>query len=159
MILIRTWLVDPRCFKGSWVAGWVLLFQVLHIVLLNFPENAEISKWYFRSHHKFRFGQKGRQNSCYSPFTSSGLVWIKDIVTLTMFRPRLSSFPPALLKSRSHFLHHLSHSHFLHHLSFSSPGYTGLFVSCFSLSLEMWLHKGSHKVWCVHPPVLSPGGF
>lgn len=48
MILIRTWLVDPRCFKGSWVAGWVLLFQVLHIVLLSYPENAEISKWCFQ---------------------------------------------------------------------------------------------------------------
>lgn len=149
MILIRTWLVAPRCFKGS---VWVLLCQVLHIVVLNCPENAEIPKRKCRNTQEMlsgvtTSGQNGRQSSCYSPFTFSGQVWISDIVTLPVVRPCLASFPPALLRSLS----------FFRPSPFFPLDYTGLFVLCFSLSLEMWLHKGSHKVWCVHPPVLSPG--
>lgn len=104
--------MDPRCSKGSvWLDGfcfskcctswcWIVL------KMQKYPSDA------FRSHHKFMFGQKGRQSSYYSPFTFSGQVWISDIVTLTMFRPCLSSFPRAPFKSHPHFLDHLSfHPH------------------------------------------------
>lgn len=33
-----------QVFQRLCVAGWVLLFQMLHIVVLNCPENAEILK-------------------------------------------------------------------------------------------------------------------
>lgn len=95
MILIRTWSVDPRCSKGSvWLGGFC------------FPKCCTLWCWKWRNTQwcfQFMLGQKGRQSSCNSPFTFSGQVWMSDIVTLTVFRPCLSSFPPALLKSHSFF--------------------------------------------------------
>lgn len=90
MILIRSWLVHPRCFKDS-----VCIFQVpgfcfsrcwIVLKMQKYPSDA------LRSHHKFVLRQEGTQSSCYSPFASSGQVWMGDIVTLTSSEPACPLF-------------------------------------------------------------------
>lgn len=111
--MIRSWLVDPRCFTGSvWLDGFC--FSKCWIVVLNCPENAEIPKCCFQESPQVGAWAEGEREQllftfyllwaglnkwyCYADNVQALPVLVSTSIaqiTLSVFRPSLF-FPPGL---------------------------------------------------------------